>query len=811
MTTLLEQALDLAARGYRVLPLQRGSRKPNLHEWQHLASDNPQQIDSWWSRKPNANIGILTGGTFIVIDVDIKSGKHGAKSLAELKARYNLPQTYTVRTASGGLHLYYQHPEPGVHIKNRVNWHPAGISTKASGLDIRADGGQVVAPGMQVDDYPGATYKVIFDIPRATLPPSLVPHLPYKEPQDGTSTEPQTKHTAVGTRDNTTASVGGSLSSVPDYARTTGHAGGAAAGLVTTNEKSEYSSLPTSIPAGGRDDTIFRYLCSWRERNYPIDHAAVLATELHRRLEQPAGDVISLSDILAKLRRTYATYNPSESDKVALQAVRPTQPLSTIETPAPAQIEAQAAAEGLAATNLADELGLEPQGSDITPPPESVVDALNRFVLCVESNTVIDTTKHPQYAVLKMDSFKSAFGNISLKSGGRTNAKYYPLPKLWVQHTNRQTVDDYGYLPNGPQVFDHLGTRFYNRWAPSELHREYIDTPRATLESTPNLKIFWDHLDLIFEDDVKERQAFLNWLAYSIRYPERRISHGVLIVSDPGVGKSWFYRLIQCMAGIFNVNTASNVELTSNFNSWVWGCSMVVIHELMTGNKHEMMQQLLSLVTEERILINAKHKGEVMRDIYANFLCFSNHGNAAAISTQDRRFFVYRSAAIKREADYYKKLFAWLDTDGPLHLLAYFHSMSFAGFNPGEAPMITAAKLSMISTNMSTIESIIRDAVEDKAGPFVADIVTAESVEKFLAARVELTNKDAHAIQRTLTSLCPPLQQDRYSIDKTRKQYRLRAVRNGRKWSRATPQQVRDEFLKSLVASGAPVVEIKSA
>ena len=87
----------------------------------------------------------------------------------------------------------------------------------------------------------------------------------------------------------------------------------------------------------------------------------------------------------------------------------------------------------------------------------------------------------------------------------------------------------------------------------------------------------------------------------------------MLLVSEPGVGKSWFYKLLQKLLGVYEVNTAGNNELNSDFNGWVFGCSMVVIHELMTGNKRHMMQQLLSLVTEERILINEKLKQPRMR------------------------------------------------------------------------------------------------------------------------------------------------------------------------------------------------------
>lgn len=853
MLNLLEQAIALAEQGHRVLPLKPGSRVPNLKDWQNRATDNLDIITAWWLRRPQANVGLATGQTFIVIDVDTKKGKKGARSLSELQKEFNLPKTYTVRTASGGLHLYYQHPYPKITdrragmshqlphrpIKNVVDWNLPCLTAAKSGIDIRADGGQVVAPGMVVTDYPDKPYTVVFDIPRAELPEALIRLLPFKEnsyadqshtgatphnqaeKQGAIGAEAQTDQSPREPRDTTVraatsdaSTLGGSL---PDHILDTADNLHTGTGLVTDADPSEYSTIPDQIPAGGRDDTLFRFMCSWREREYPLAHAEILAKELHSKLEQPQGDNISLDTVITKLRRTYKTYVPSAEENAAVQEIKPANPITATPTP-----------------DIFDDPEFQHDPLDPQAPIESIRGALDRFVFCIEGNTVIDTTKHPAYATIKMDAFKSAYGNVMLQTSNRANAKSKPLPKLWIEHANRQTVDDYGYRPNGARVYDHLGTRFYNRWAPSELSDQLkelknvgtgthgssgtdttgrgdgvrVGSAHTTAATRPELKTFFDHLDFLFGNDLEEKKAFLNWIAYSVRYPERRVAHGVLIISDPGVGKSWFYKLLQRLVGVFDVNTASNSELESDFNGWVFGCSMVVIHELMTGNKKHMMQQLLSLITEERILINEKHKQPRMRDIYANFLCFSNHSNAAALGVRDRRFLVYHSAAVKASLEYYKNLFNWLDTDGPLHLLQYIHAMDLSKFNPGAAPMTTAAKLSMTYMNMDIVESAIRDAVEDRIGPFVADIVSAEVVEKYLEARMELSQKDAHRIRTTLTGLCPPLKQDRYRLEGDPRQHRLRAVRNGKHWAQAGKDTVINEYIKSCVAVSSPVARI---
>jgi hypothetical protein len=76
-------------------------------------------------------VGIVTGplSGILVLDVD------GPEGEAELK-KHGHPITPMVRTASGGLHLYFKHPDTDIRTGIRV----------APGLDVKASGGYVVAP-----------------------------------------------------------------------------------------------------------------------------------------------------------------------------------------------------------------------------------------------------------------------------------------------------------------------------------------------------------------------------------------------------------------------------------------------------------------------------------------------------------------------------------------------------------------------------------------------------------------------------------------------------------------------------------------
>lgn len=99
----------------------------------------PTDIELWWDRWPEANVGVVTGwvSALVVVDIDPRNG--GDATLAELVAAEGaLPATVTSLTGGGGRHLYFAHP---THL---VPSRPLG-----GGVDLKAEGGVVVAPPSQ--------------------------------------------------------------------------------------------------------------------------------------------------------------------------------------------------------------------------------------------------------------------------------------------------------------------------------------------------------------------------------------------------------------------------------------------------------------------------------------------------------------------------------------------------------------------------------------------------------------------------------------------------------------------------------------
>lgn len=160
--TMLDHALDYAANGWPVFPCDPATKAPLVARGLYSATTDEPTINRWWTHWPAAMIGLPTGSPtgVWVLDVDLKDD--GPAQLAALIATHGpLPDTFTVDTASGGQHFYFQHAEG---VRNRGKFAP--------GLDVRGEGGYVIAAHSVRDD--GTFYDLAADHEPAPAPAWLL-------------------------------------------------------------------------------------------------------------------------------------------------------------------------------------------------------------------------------------------------------------------------------------------------------------------------------------------------------------------------------------------------------------------------------------------------------------------------------------------------------------------------------------------------------------------------------------------------------------------------------------------------------------
>lgn len=182
--TLSDLAADLA-RTLPVFPCKR-DKTPLVKGGFKAAVRDYQSARSLFANPDAALIGVPTGTAsgFVVIDVDRHSD--GADGSIWLRANQGrLPETRTHSTRSGGLHLLFRTPKD-IKIPNSA-------SRIAPGIDVRGDGGYIIAP-------PSPGYEVVKDLPIADMPEWLVEAClpPKREPKPPLPPNPARKTDTVG-------------------------------------------------------------------------------------------------------------------------------------------------------------------------------------------------------------------------------------------------------------------------------------------------------------------------------------------------------------------------------------------------------------------------------------------------------------------------------------------------------------------------------------------------------------------------------------------------------------------------------------
>jgi hypothetical protein len=151
VTTLLPAALGYVARGWAVFPCHTptfggctcGRRRctsagkhPRTRNGVHDATTERATVAGWWRRWPRANIAVATGETsdVVVVDIDLRHG--GGEAWRTLIAGRPVIEVPVVATGAGW-HLWFAHPRRPI---------PNSAGRLGAGLDVRGDGGYVIAP-----------------------------------------------------------------------------------------------------------------------------------------------------------------------------------------------------------------------------------------------------------------------------------------------------------------------------------------------------------------------------------------------------------------------------------------------------------------------------------------------------------------------------------------------------------------------------------------------------------------------------------------------------------------------------------------
>ena len=132
----LHAAIRYAELGYEVLPVVAGAKNPLTEHGVRDATLDTKTIESWWTRWPNANIGVSAAG-LVIIDIDSKGDSRWPEDEERACELVESARAISV-TPSGGRHFFFRRPDG-------VSWR-CSVRKLAANVDVRTDGGYVVVP-----------------------------------------------------------------------------------------------------------------------------------------------------------------------------------------------------------------------------------------------------------------------------------------------------------------------------------------------------------------------------------------------------------------------------------------------------------------------------------------------------------------------------------------------------------------------------------------------------------------------------------------------------------------------------------------
>jgi Family of unknown function (DUF5906)/Bifunctional DNA primase/polymerase, N-terminal len=320
--------------------------------------------------------------------------------------------------------------------------------------------------------------------------------------------------------------------------------------------------------------------------------------------------------------------------------------------------------------------------------------------------------------MLNKSSFDNRFGKI-----GGEDAHRKAIRSKWIARYH-----GVGFKPVDVRSFKVNGQSVFNLFQPHKIEE---------LDGSPTIII--EHLRYLIPD-VASRQHFVNWLAWLVKNPDKKLMHAVLLLGKKGTGKSAFGELMKVILGAHNCSEPSKKRVASEFNGWLANRLLVIIHELREKGARGLYDELKEYITQGTTSINLKGIEAHEVDNFAAFLTITNHDDALPMDDNERRYLVIRCADDPRfgkltpaSTEYYNRLFACIGTsdapgDEARRFLTWLRARDISGYNgQGPAPE-TEAKADMVEAGQNGVERFVREKLEVGEWPLSGPIISPQDV-----------------------------------------------------------------------------------
>lgn len=266
---------------------------------------------------------------------------------------------------------------------------------------------------------------------------------------------------------------------------------------------------------------------------------------------------------------------------------------------------------------------------------------------------------------------------------------------------------------------------------------EPYDFDQTNEDVTP----FLNHAAKMFPNE-QDREYLYDWFAHNIKYPGMKIGWAPFIQSVQGTGKNVFKHLMQHVCGrhtgYYYSPKANHLDQGGGkFNGYMEKALFVLVDEIKTNKKYELVETLKPFISERDVEIESKGVDGRMGDNCANWAFFSNHKGGIPISRNERRFAPFFSVmqtpddltAAGMDDAYFDKLYRWMENGGAAAVAGWMLRRDVAaGGLPKRAPR-TSSWDEAVDAGLNALAVMVQEAIAEGLPGFRGGWVSTKAVE----------------------------------------------------------------------------------
>lgn len=308
--------------------------------------------------------------------------------------------------------------------------------------------------------------------------------------------------------------------------------------------------------------------------------------------------------------------------------------------------------------------------------------------------------------------------------------------KIALQDGRVQKVDRLDYAPKQPRVFIENGCRYANTW-----------TEASQSIGAPGDSSRWlQHFDALGWEE--HRDHIEKWMAFTLRHPDRKINHMLLLGSGEGCGKDFLlYPLIKAMGD--NHTTIEGEDLLSDFREFLLSTKYLHINEAELGDRREALAvsnklKPLAAAPPDTLRVNQKGIKPIKIRNIVNATMTTNSVMPLRLNGPSRRFYAIwsdlnprdKNDNMKREwLDYWEDRWNWMKGGGWKAVVHHLMNVvDLSDFNPNQAPPMTEFLREIKESSKSPMQQTIEAFITKEHGAFRCDILTTNDMGETLRA-----------------------------------------------------------------------------